>query len=476
MIDLLLVNGSIITMDAERRVIADGAVAIDGGRFVGVGATPELEVRFPSARRRIDARRKVVLPGLIDAHTHAGHAMTKTVGSGNNKTWSNAVGQIYGRGTGPEFWRISAAVSALERLRFGVTTAVVLLGGGDSLMRSDDLRFAEAHLSAASWIGVREILVMGHPRPPFPVDLSIWEAAQEQCVAVPFERFLENCEVAIDRWHGTENGRLRIALLSPVQHSAADPAQAPALFNATRRMRELSRRRGVLWHQDGHRAGSIALLHQETGALGPDASLSHCIDPTQEEIDLLRSTGTAVVHNPAANLSMFGRCPVPELIEAGVRVMLGTDGPGPDRSTDPFRNMWLFMHYHRTALRDQAVLPAGKALELCTIEAARGLNLANEIGSIELGKRADLITVDLFKPHLMPVHMPLHRAVCHASGSDISDVVVDGELRVENGALLGIDWQGLLREMQVEADLAISRSGTSAAFDLPEDIWQVRRG
>ena len=475
MTDLLLTGGTVITMDAGRRILADGAVAVDGGRILAVGPVAELAARYPSARRRIEARGKVVLPGLIDAHTHAGHAMTKTVGSGDNATWSDAVARIYGRGTGPAFWRVSAAVSALERLRFGVTTAVVLLGGGDSVMRGDDPRFAEAHLGAVREIGVREILVMGHTRPPFPAALSVWEGEEERLHAVPFENFLETCEAVIERWHGQDDGRIRIALLSPVHHSAADPCQATALFAATRRMRELSRRRGVMWHQDGHRTGSIAQLQAETGALGTDASLSHCIDPTAEEMALLLSTDTAVVHNPAANLSMFGRCPVPEMMDAGIRVMLGSDGPGPDRSTDPFRNMWLCMHYHRTALRDQKVLPPGKALELCTIEAARGLNIDDELGSIEPGKRADLVTIDLLKPHLMPSQMPLHRAICHASGADVSEVVVDGRLRVENGEILGIDWRSLLVDMQREAGLAIHRSGTAEAFELPGDIWQTRR-
>ncbi|MBX9749213.1 MAG: amidohydrolase family protein [Roseococcus sp.] len=476
MIDLLVTGGQVITMDAERRILADGAVAISGGRFLAVGETGPMVREFPAARRRLDARGKVVLPGLIDAHTHAGHALTKTVGSGNNAAWSAAVAQIYGHGSSADFWRASAALSALERLRFGVTTAVVLLGGGDSIMRGDDASFAAAHLEAVREIGVREILVLGHPRPPFPVALSSWSQGVARRSEFPFEAFLETCEAVIEAAHRPEEGRFRIALLSPVHHAQADPSQAPALFAATRRMRDLSRRRGVMWHQDGHRKGSIERLQAETGALGPDAWLSHCIDPTSDEVALLRQTDTAVVHNPAANLSMFGRCPVPELIDAGIRVMLGSDGPGPDRSTDPFRNMWLCMHYHRTALRDQQVLPPGKALELCTIEAARGLNLADELGSIEAGKRADLVTVDLCKPHLMPAQMPLHRAVCHASGGDVTDVVVDGVLRVESGEILGLDWRRMLSDAAHEAELAIARSGTAAAFETPTDIWRTRRG
>jgi cytosine/adenosine deaminase-related metal-dependent hydrolase len=472
MADILIEHGTVITMDRDRRVIEDGTVAIGGGRILAVGPAAELSSSFPHAAKRIDARRKAILPGLIDGHTHAGHAMIRTAGAGDSPTWYDTVHKIYNHGSGTEFWRLEAAMAATERLRFGTTTATALLGGGDSAMRCDDLRFVDAHCESVRAVGVREIVVVGHPRGPFPVDYSIWEGETRHRRSVPFEAFREVCEAAVDKWHGGADGRLRIALLSPVHHDGAPQEGVEELFAQTRTMRELSRSKGVMWHQDGHRRGSIEWLQRETGALGEDAWLSHCIDITEAEMRLLAETGTRVAHNASAAFSIRGRCPAPELIEMGVLVMLSTDATAPDRSADQFRNMWQCMHYHRRHFRDEKVMPVGKVLEMVTIDAARALHLDHEIGSLEAGKKADVITVDLFKPHMMPLQMPVHRVVCFAQGSDVSEVVVDGRLLVEAGEVLSIDWRAMLEAVQQEAEAAIRRTGTEAAFQaLPPRFW-----
>jgi cytosine/adenosine deaminase-related metal-dependent hydrolase len=468
--EILIEHGAVITMDPQRRVIEDGSVAIGGGRILAVGPADEVAANHPVARKRIDARYKAILPGLIDGHTHAGHAMVRTAGSGDSPTWFRTVQQIYNRGSGFVFWRLEAALAATERLRFGTTTATALLGGGDSAFRCDDLRFVNAHCEAVREVGVREIVVAGHPRGPYPADYSVWEGEVERRTAVPFETFRDVCEAAVDEWHGGAEGRIRVALLSPTQHSGAPPEHAAELVVQTQVMREMSRRKGVMWHQDGHRRGSIATLH-EMGGLGDDAWLSHCVDITEEEMRLLAETGTRVAHNPSAVYSVRGRCPAPELIDMGVLVMLCTDATAPDRSADQFRNMWQCMHYHRRHFRDEKVMPPGKVLEMVTIDAAKALHLDHEIGSLEPGKRADVITVDLFRPHTMPFNMPVHRVVCFAQGSDVSEVVVDGRLLLEAGQVLSIDWRAMMHEVQKEAEAAIRRTGTEDAFAMAPRFW-----
>ena len=410
MTDVLIEHGTVITMDPQRRVIDNGSVAIEGGRITDVGSAAELAARHPNPRKRIAAQNHAVLPGLIDAHTHAGHAMTRTAGGGSSKTWFDTVGRIYLRGTSVDFWRLDAAMAATERLRFGTTTAVVLLGGGDSAMRCDEMRFVDAHMEAVQQVGIKEIVVVGHPRPPFPATYSTWQGGQESVASVSFAQFRDVCAEAVRTWHGGADGRIRVALLSPVHHELSDPAQAEALYACTREMRELSRRLGVLFHQDGHRNGSVAALQRETGALGHDVSLSHCVDLTEADIAALVETGAVVVHNPSANYSIHGRCPAPELIDVGVVVALGTDAPAPDRSADMFRNMWQCMHYHRRHFRDEQVMPPGKVLEMCTIDAARGLGLDHEIGSIEVGKDAD-ITVLVDRPQVYDAARSGHNRV-----------------------------------------------------------------
>jgi 5-methylthioadenosine/S-adenosylhomocysteine deaminase len=422
--DTIIEHGTIITMDPQRRVIEDGSVAIEAGRIIAVGPADEVAAAHPHATKRIDARHKAILPGLIDGHTHAGHAMIRTAGAGDTKAWYDTVHDIYNHGSGPEFWRLEAAMAATERLRFGTTTATALLGGGDSAMRCDDLRFVDAHCQSVAEVGIREIVVVGHPRGPYPADYSIWEGETRHRKAVPFETFRDVCAAAVDKWHGAVDGRVRIALLSPVHHDAAPQDNVAEHWAQTREMR------------------------------------------------LLAETGTRVAHNASAAFSIRGRCPAPELIDMGVLVMLSTDATAPDRSADQFRNMWQCMHYHRRHFRDDKVMPVGKVLEMVTIDAAKALHLDHEIGSLEVGKKADVITVDLFKPHMMPLHMPVHRVVCFAQGSDVSEVLVDGKLLVENGEVLSIDWRSMLREVQVEADAAIRRTGRDAAFHtLPPTFW-----
>ena len=137
MIDLRIDNGIVITVDGARRVIADGSVAIHKDRIVAVGPTKTLSRTHP-ARRTIDASRKAVIPGLIDAHAHAGHGLIKTMGGGRGDLWYEACHKVYTTASPESFWRAEAQLAALERLRFGVTTGVSLLGGGDSVMRTDE--------------------------------------------------------------------------------------------------------------------------------------------------------------------------------------------------------------------------------------------------------------------------------------------------------------------------------------------------
>src|SRR5512137_772525 len=167
MADLIVSGGTVITMDGGRRVIPDGAVAVAGGKILAVGARVEVEAAH-AAPKRIDARGKAILPGLIDGHAHAGHGLVKTMGSGDSEAWSEACRVIYTLASPPSFWRAESALAGLELLKFGVTTSVMLLGGGDSIGRVDDPAHGDAHVDGINAIGIRRIMVLGPTRPPFP--------------------------------------------------------------------------------------------------------------------------------------------------------------------------------------------------------------------------------------------------------------------------------------------------------------------
>jgi cytosine/adenosine deaminase-related metal-dependent hydrolase len=156
--------------------------------------------------------------------------------------------------------------------------------------------------------------------------------------------------------------------------------------------------------------------------------------------------------------------------------MLGSDGVAPDRSFDMFRHMFQATRYHRFYFHDAKVLPAGKVLEMVTIDAAKALGMEKEIGSLEPGKKADIILLDWFKPHLVPMNMPVYRVVYYANGEDVSTVLVDGRILMRDRRVLTVDEEKILVAAQRESNLAIQRSGLSNNLtQLPDGFWGTTR-
>ena len=216
MTSILVTGGTVITMDPQRRVIEDGAVAIDGDRIAAVGLREDIESNH-SADQTIDASRMVVMPGLIDGHGHAGHGLVKTMGSGVSELWYEACAKIYAEGSTEEFWRAEAMLTSLERLKFGVTCGMSFLGGGDSVMRTDDPVFGDLHCQATESVGIREFVAVGPRRPPYPSEYIRWEGGRET-VSVSFDRHLEASEELIRRWHGGAEGRMNICMMLAVHN------------------------------------------------------------------------------------------------------------------------------------------------------------------------------------------------------------------------------------------------------------------
>ncbi|WP_433705035.1 amidohydrolase family protein [Paraburkholderia sacchari] len=477
-VDVLIMHGCVITVDAARRVIEDGAVAVKGERIVAVGTSAELAEKY-SADRTIDARRKAVLPGFIDAHAHAGHAMLRTIGGADGDAWTDACETIYTRASDETFWETESHLAALERLKAGVTTGVSLLGGGDSIMRVDDPVYARRHCDAVVKTGTRSMVAVGASRPPSPraytthgADGTNGSVTRE----VDFDQMYEVCEAIVDTCHGDANGRIQIALTLPVYAPQHYPAQAQwegvARREAARYM-ALAQSRGLSFTQDGHRAGTLEFAHRELGLMNAKSFMSHAIDLTEADIAACVETGASIVHNPSAIMSIIGRCPVPELIDAGVNVAIGSDAAAPDRGYDMFRHMWQCMHYHRRHFRDPDVLPHGKVLEMITIDAAKALSLDAEIGSLEAGKLADIIMVDLFKPHMMPMNMPVYRVTCFANAADVCMTMVGGRILMEDYRVLSVDEAEILEGVQAAAERMLERSGLRRLLDMPATLWRA---
>lgn len=470
-------HGIIITMDPDRRIIEDGTVVVENDRILAVGPTAEVAAALPVGDDvRIDSTDKVILPGLIDGHAHAGHTLLKTLGTEQIGVWNEACYKLYQHNSDDEFWYTDALLSGLERVKFGVTTSMNMFGGGDMVMRSDDPRYAQAHTRAIDECGIREFLAVGPGFPPYPKDYTDLTSGQPVSRTISFENEMATCEAIIQTCHGAANGRQHICMTAPAIHPDQLTAEELDVLGAeVKAVRQFGKSKGVRFTQDGHMRGSIAYANDVLGILGPDVFFSHNINIDEYEQQLCAQSGTNIVNNPSAIMSILGRCPVPELLDLGVTVFLGSDAAAPNRSYDMFRHMFQAMHYHRTFFHDPSILPPGKALEMVTIDAAKGLGLEKEIGSLEAGKKGDLITVDMRKPHLYPLNMPLHRVVYYANGNDVDTVMVDGKILMQGRVLTSLDQDRILNQAQQVAEKAFTRAEIHDLKALVPNIWGKSR-
>lgn len=469
--DLVVHGVTAVTVDAHRRVLEDAWIAVTGDRISAIGAgTP------PEGGQMLTGRDWIAIPGLIDAHSHAGHGLIRAAGDGDGEAWMDICEEIYARGSTVDFWRAEARLTQLERLQSGVTTALTLLGGGADVMRTDAPEFGDAHAQATVESGLRTIMAVGPSRLPFPKGYArIGDEGEGEPVELTFEQQMATCETLIGRWNDVLGTRCGTALILPVYTAVHLQTDGDQIHRMASRMIELRREAGVIFTQDGHRSGSIALA-EELGLLGPWAVLSHSIDLTEADFEALRRSGASVSHNPSAIMSIIGRCPAPELIEAGINVCLSSDASAPDRGYDMFRHMAQAMHYHRRHFRDPSVLPEGKALEMCTIDAANALGLAADLGSLEVGKKADIVLIDGRKPHLYPPTMPLTRLTHFCSAADVDSVIVDGRLLLHGRRAAHLDADDILDAAAREADQAFLRTASfrNARHEAPE-IWGAAR-
>ncbi len=473
MTEILIENGIVITMDPARQILDRGWLLIRDDRIVAVGSAAQ-QVPASNPDEVIDASRKVVMPGLIDSHGHAGHALVKSLGSGDVVAWTEACLKLYAVGSTVAFWKTEARLASLERLKAGVTTSISLMGGGTDLLRNDSPKYALAYAEAVGEAGTRAYIAMGPNRPPYPHRFVHHEDGTERIVDLAEQ--IEVVEGILSDHGSSHKNRVNFCLTAPVfgpgkSNAGLEFSAIKEIFDGVMDQRQ---RHNVLFTQDGHQQGTLAFA-DKLGALGPWSLMSHCVDLDEEDIACTVERGSTIVHNPSAIRSITGRCPAPELIDAGARVVLGTDAGAPDRGYDMFKHMAQCMHYHRRHFRDPKVMPAGKVLEMATIDAAEGLGRGRELGSLEAGKIADVILVDLFKPHLAPINMPVMRLAHFANAADVDTVIVDGRIVMRDRKVTQVDECAVLEEVETEAARIIRDNGLRDLLEPPDNFWRSSR-
>jgi 5-methylthioadenosine/S-adenosylhomocysteine deaminase len=447
---LLIRSAMVLAMDPERKMIRDGAVLVEAGRIAYVGPS----LRAPrGADQVIEAHGKLVMPGLVNCHTHLCMVLGRTIGVERRLLGWLEVEMGLMRGIDLDALYAAEMLGCIENLRNGNTT---LVENFFFPRRAGEVP-EEAAFRALRDSGVRGTLARGYHARNYPPDFV--ESIDDQDRAV---------EALAKRWHGSENGRLRLSL-GPVLPWVVD-------LEELRRSRRLAERLGLSLHM--HVAESpefnakIAQHHPkpwrnvellaEAGCLGPNTQAVAVSDISPAEVALLAGSGTAVVFDPQTRLFWGTGFPsIKPFLDAGLTCGLGTNGPAANCGQDLFETMKYACATAKTALNDPTALGRKRVLAMATIEGARALGLDQEIGSLEVGKRADLITIDLAQPHLTPAADLEAALVYSAKGSDVRDVVVDGRLLIRDRTFVGLDEKKVLQE----AAAAAARSMRAAGID-----------
>lgn len=437
-VDLLVTGGTVVTMDKDRRVIKDGEAAIRGDSILMVGKAP----LFPKgviAKQRISARGKLILPGFINGHTHA--PMTLLRGLKDDVTldvWlKDYIFPAEAKNVTEDFVRWGTKLAAAEMIRSGTTTF------------ADMYYFEDAIAEETKSAGMRGVL--GESWLDFPVPDSKNEA---QTIAYT-EKFLK-------RWRG--DGLIHAAVAphsiylcsEKTLHDAQSLAQkyrASILIHVAEIKKELE------GSQKQNGTTPVQYMNR-IGLLGSDVVAAHCVWVDGTDSKLLAQKGVGCVHNPSSNMMLAsGVAPVIAERTAGVAVGLGTDGPsGSNNDLNLMEEMDLAAKLQKVSKMDPRALGARDVVEMATIEGAKALHLDHEIGSLEAGKKADLILIGLNEPHAVPMYDIYSQVAYALKASDVQTVIIGGRVVMRDRKLLSINEEQVLAKAReygekVEASL-----------------------
>ncbi len=427
---LLITGGTVVTVDPRDRIIPDGAVAVAKGRIVAVGTTAALEARYPAAPR-LDARGAFVIPGLVNTHTHVPMVLFRGLADDLElMDWlENHIFPAEARHVDEEFVRWGTRLACAEMLRAGTTTFV-------EMYYFDDVIAEEAERC-----GMRA--VVGETLIDFPApDNKTWDEA------VAYTRRF------VKRWRGHERIVPAVAPHSPYLVSAEHLRQTQALaveLDAPLLMHVAEDRSEVATMVE--RTGMTSIAYLDSLGLATDRLLAaHVVWPTPEEIALLAERGIGVAHCPQSNMKVAaGIAPVPALLDAGVAVGLGTDGAASNNDLNLWEEMDTAAKIHKVTARDPTVVSAREAFRMATIGGAAAIDLDAEIGSIEVGKWADLVVVGADGIHQEPQQPEqaeqaeqaeqntYSTLVYSTKASDVRTVLVAGQILVDGGEVRSVD-------------------------------------
>ncbi|HYB03234.1 MAG TPA: amidohydrolase [Nitrososphaerales archaeon] len=434
----LLTNGFVITCDEKFRHFENGFVSIAGNRIDRVGSTKEAAPRKSAYDRVIDVKNHVVMPGLVSLHFHSDN-LSRGVGEHMGlEEWLDRIYYPMLAAMEPKHSRIASSLAYAEAIKSGTTCA------------NDMYRHIIACAESAEKMGIRTIL------------------SSEAADLIPRQESLEDNEEAFRRKNNSADGRIKVWF---------GVEWIPVCSQEfLRKARELASkyRTGIHIHLNEssdevkickEKNGGLAPteLAHKLGVLGPDVVAAHCVWLNDEEISMMKETGTSVSHNPVSNMKLGnGIARVSEMLEAGINVGLGPDDAPCNNTVDMFEVMKFASLAQKARLLDASQLPSEQIIRMATINGAKALGLEAEIGSLEAGKKADVITINLQTPRLTPVIAGKHsnvfaHVVYSAHGEDVDNSIIDGRLVMKDRKLVTADEKTLIKNATRASHDLISR-------------------
>ncbi len=438
--DHVLIRNARIWVSAARETIENGSLLIAGGRLRKVGT---FRAR---AETVIDAGGALALPGFI--HTHVHLCQTIFRGSAEDRPLLPWLRE--------RIWPLEAAhTPASLRASARLACAELIRGGTTAFQSLETVRFTQAAFESADEAGLCGVI--GH--------CLMDDSGGYAPLAVGMDEALTECERILDLWE--KHPRLRLGVAPRFALSCtADNLRRAAEYARRRGLRlhthAAEQRAEVEWVREHTGYSNVDYLHR-LGLSGPDVGLAHCVHLEPDEVALMARTGTHALHCPSANCKLgSGTAPVPELLAAGVSVSLGADGAACNNRLDMFAEMRLAGHLQ--ALRKgPGALPAREILRLATEGGAKALGWEDEMGTLEEGKRANLILVELDNLHVLPSPDPAAAVVYGAGPDAVALTMVDGRVLYENGTLTTLDEAALKAEVAVERRKLFARAGLEPA-------------
>jgi 5-methylthioadenosine/S-adenosylhomocysteine deaminase len=430
-VKLLVTGGVVVTMNPAGQVIVNGAVAIDEGKIVGVGPAEEIARQF-SAAETIDVRGQIIMPGLINTHTHAPMVLFRGLADDYALAeWlTKYIFPAEAKTVTPDFVRIGTRLAALEMIESGTTTFA------DMYYFEDDIAMAtrEAGLRA----------VLGQSVIKFPV----------KDANTP-EEGLARAEAFIEKWH-------KDPLITPAVAPHAPTTVAPATLKAARALANkynvpllihLAETRDEVKAIQAERGMSPTQYLESLGLWEGRSLAAHAVWLDDADMKTLARRKVGLAHNPESNMKLAsGIAAVPKWLDAGILAGLGTDGAASNNDLDMFEAMRVCALLHKVSTMNPQVMPARQALELATRRGAEALGMGDQIGSLEPGKQADLITVSVDGARQTPMFDPISHLVYVSRGDDVRTTIVAGQVLMQERQLKTLISDNILKDARTMAE------------------------